>query len=140
VCNRLRVCCKPLHRRINDAGINRRCYKENPILCSCSAHEYGRALARPVTVRSAGAVPSTIAATMRGDREARGTSRRMCRSPCTSAEGKSMARKKQSYVKGTFTHRRTEADYMGVLLADCLDELRMRGKAIAPLPAIGPTA
>ena len=24
--------------------------------------------------------------------------------------------KKQSYIKGTFTHRRTEADYMGVLL------------------------
>lgn len=27
-----------------------------------------------------------------------------------------MGRKKQSYIKGTFTHRRTEADYMGVLL------------------------
>ena len=27
-----------------------------------------------------------------------------------------MASKKQSYIKGTFTHRRTEADYMGVLL------------------------
>ena len=27
-----------------------------------------------------------------------------------------MAGKKQSYIKGTFTHRRTEADYMGVLL------------------------
>ncbi|MGB8897734.1 MAG: hypothetical protein WCC90_00095 [Methylocella sp.] len=27
-----------------------------------------------------------------------------------------MARKKQGYIKGTFTHRRTEADYMGVLL------------------------
>jgi hypothetical protein len=27
-----------------------------------------------------------------------------------------MARKKQSYIKGTFTHRRTEANYMGVLL------------------------
>jgi hypothetical protein len=27
-----------------------------------------------------------------------------------------MARKKQSYIKGTFTHRRTEADYMSVLL------------------------
>jgi hypothetical protein len=27
-----------------------------------------------------------------------------------------MARKKQSYIKGTFAHRRTEADYMGVLL------------------------
>ncbi|MGA7384682.1 MAG: hypothetical protein WBW81_08355 [Methylocella sp.] len=27
-----------------------------------------------------------------------------------------MARKKQSYIKGTFTHRRTEGDYMGVLL------------------------
>jgi hypothetical protein len=27
-----------------------------------------------------------------------------------------MARRKQSYIKGTFTHRRTEADYMGVLL------------------------
>jgi hypothetical protein len=52
----------------NDAGINRRCYNENPILCSCSAHEYGSALARPVTVRSGGAVPSTIAATMRGGR------------------------------------------------------------------------
>jgi hypothetical protein len=27
-----------------------------------------------------------------------------------------MARKKQSYIKGPFTHRRTEADYMGALL------------------------
>ena len=27
-----------------------------------------------------------------------------------------MARKKQNYIKGPFTHRRTEADYMGVLL------------------------
>jgi hypothetical protein len=27
-----------------------------------------------------------------------------------------MGRKKQSYIKGPFTHRRTEADYMGVLL------------------------
>ena len=27
-----------------------------------------------------------------------------------------MARKKQTYVKGPFTHRRTEGDYMGVLL------------------------
>jgi hypothetical protein len=27
-----------------------------------------------------------------------------------------MARKKENYIKGTFTHRRTEADYMGVLL------------------------
>ena len=51
------------------------------MLRSCSAHEYGRALARPVTVRSAGALPSTIAAMMRGDTKARGASRRMCRSP-----------------------------------------------------------
>jgi hypothetical protein len=36
-----------------------------------------------------------------------------------------MARKKQSYIKGTFTHRRTEADYMGVLLdAISLEEWR----------------
>jgi hypothetical protein len=27
-----------------------------------------------------------------------------------------MARERQSYIKGPFTHRRTEADYMGVLL------------------------
>lgn len=27
-----------------------------------------------------------------------------------------MASKKQTYIKGTFTHRRTEADYMAVLL------------------------
>jgi hypothetical protein len=40
--------------------------------CSCAAHEYGRALARPATVRSAGAVPSTIAATTRGETNARG--------------------------------------------------------------------
>jgi hypothetical protein len=32
----------------------------SPTLRSCSAHEYGRALARPVTVRSAGAVPSRM--------------------------------------------------------------------------------
>jgi hypothetical protein len=30
--------------------------------------------------------------------------------------GNNMARKKQTYVKGSFTHRRTEGDYMGVLL------------------------
>jgi hypothetical protein len=36
-----------------------------------------------------------------------------------------MARKKQSYIKGPFTHRRTEADYMGVLLdAVPLDDWR----------------
>jgi hypothetical protein len=27
-----------------------------------------------------------------------------------------MARKKQGYIKGPFTHRRTEADYMSVVL------------------------
>lgn len=27
-----------------------------------------------------------------------------------------MGRRKQNYIQGTFTHRRTEADYMGVLL------------------------
>jgi hypothetical protein len=57
------------------SGINRRCYNENPILCSSSAHEYGRALPRPVTVRAVGAVPSTITAMMRGERKARGASR-----------------------------------------------------------------
>jgi hypothetical protein len=50
-------------------------YNESPILSSCSIQE---ALARPVTVRPAGAVP--IAAMIRGDRKARGASRRMCRS------------------------------------------------------------
>lgn len=36
-----------------------------------------------------------------------------------------MARKKQGYIKGPFTHRRTEADYMGVLLdAVPLDDWR----------------
>jgi hypothetical protein len=39
------------------------------MLCSCSTHEYGSALARPVTVRSTGAVPSTVAAMMRGENE-----------------------------------------------------------------------
>ena len=56
-------------------------YCRSLMLRSCSAHEYGSALARPVTVRSAGALPSTIAAMMRGDTKARGASRRMCRSP-----------------------------------------------------------
>lgn len=36
-----------------------------------------------------------------------------------------MARKKQNYIKGTFTHRRTEADYMAALLdAVPLDDWR----------------
>ncbi len=42
------------------------------MLCCCSTHEHGSALARPVTVRSAGAVPSTIAAMMRGETKASG--------------------------------------------------------------------
>jgi hypothetical protein len=49
---------------------------------ACGAHERGRALAKPVTVRFAGAVPSTIAAMMPGDSS--GASRRMHPSPCPS--------------------------------------------------------
>jgi hypothetical protein len=45
-------------------------------------HERGRALARPVTVRFAGAVPLTIAAMIPGDSS--GASGRMYRSPCPS--------------------------------------------------------
>jgi hypothetical protein len=30
-----------------------------------------------------------------------------------------MARKKQSYIKGTFTHRRAEADYMACCWMPC---------------------
>ena len=56
-------------------------YCRRLMLRSCSAHEYGSALATPVTVRSAGALPSMIAAMMRGDTKARGASRRICRSP-----------------------------------------------------------
>jgi hypothetical protein len=41
------------------------------------------------------------------------------------SEVKAMTRKKQSYIKGSFTHRRTESDYMGVLLdAVTLDDWR----------------
>ncbi len=65
-------------------GASKHFYCRSPMLCSCSAHEHGSALARPVTVRSAGAVPSTIAAMIRGERKASGASRRMCRSPCPS--------------------------------------------------------
>jgi hypothetical protein len=45
-----------------------------------------------------------------------------------------MARKKQSYVKGTFTHRRTEADYMGVLL-DAVTLEDWRSVVVATLAA-----
>jgi hypothetical protein len=45
-----------------------------------------------------------------------------------------MARKKQTYVKGTFTHRRTEADYMGVLL-DAVTLEDWRGVVMATLAA-----
>src|SRR5215203_5078155 len=46
-----------------------------PTLSFCSAQEYGKARARPVTVTIAGAVPSMIAEMMRGDTKARGASR-----------------------------------------------------------------
>jgi hypothetical protein len=49
----------------------------SPMPCSCSAHEQGSALARPVTVRSAGTLPSTIAAIMRSETKASGASRRV---------------------------------------------------------------
>jgi len=59
-------------------------YCGSPMRRSCAAHEYGSALARPVTVRSAGAFPPTIAAMIRGETKASGASRRMCRSPWAS--------------------------------------------------------
>ena len=52
-----------------------------PTLWSCSAQEYGKARARPVTETPAGAVPSTSAEMIRGDMKARGANRRICRSP-----------------------------------------------------------
>ena len=53
-----------------------------------------------------------------------------------------MARKKQSYIKGPFTHRRTEADYMGVLLdAVPLEDWRAVVRAtVAAAKAGDPTA
>src|SRR3984893_18512599 len=53
-----------------------------------------------------------------------------------------MARKKQSYIKGTFTHRRTEADYMGVLLdAVPLDDWReVVSATVAAQTAADPTS
>ena len=38
---------------------------------------------------------------------------RWCRNAIGCTEGKSMARKKQSYIKGSFTHRRTESRLHG---------------------------
>jgi hypothetical protein len=53
-----------------------------------------------------------------------------------------MARERQSYIKGTFTHRRTEADYMGVLLdAVPLEEWReVVSATLAAAKAGDPTA
>jgi hypothetical protein len=53
-----------------------------------------------------------------------------------------MARKKQTYVKGPFTHRRTEADYMGVLLdAVPLEDWReVVGATVAAAKAGDPSA
>jgi hypothetical protein len=53
-----------------------------------------------------------------------------------------MARKKQRYLKGTFTHRRTEGDYMGVLLdAVSLEDWReVVGAALTSAKTGDPTA
>jgi hypothetical protein len=53
-----------------------------------------------------------------------------------------MARKKQSFIKGQFTHRRTEADYMAVLLdAVPLEEWReVVGATVAAAKAGDATA
>jgi hypothetical protein len=45
-----------------------------------------------------------------------------------------MARKKQSYIKGPFTHRRTESDYMAVLL-DAVTLEDWRGVVMATVAA-----
>jgi hypothetical protein len=45
-----------------------------------------------------------------------------------------MSRNKQSYIKGAFTHRRTEADYMGLLL-DTVSLEDWRSVVVAPLAA-----
>src|SRR3974377_168845 len=54
------------------------------MLCSCAAEEDSSDRARLLTVTSVGAVPSTIAAIIRGDTNARGARSRMCRSPSDS--------------------------------------------------------
>jgi len=49
-----------------------------------------------------------------------------------------MARNKQTYVKGSFTHRRTEGDYMGALLdAVRLDDWREVVRATVAAPRAG---
>jgi hypothetical protein len=45
-----------------------------------------------------------------------------------------MARKKQSYIKGTFSHRRTETDYLSVLL-DAVPMEDWRSVVVATLAA-----
>src|SRR5215831_11609535 len=45
-----------------------------------------------------------------------------------------MAHNKQNYIKGSFTHRRTEADYMGVLL-DVVSLEDWRSVVVATLAA-----
>src|SRR6266511_1824427 len=52
----------------------------SPTRRSCSAQDHGSARARAVMVRPAGAVPSRRPATIRGERNASGSSSRMCRS------------------------------------------------------------
>jgi hypothetical protein len=49
-------------------------------LSACSAHEYGSEFASPVEVGSAGALPSAITATIRGDTKASGAKSRTWRS------------------------------------------------------------
>ena len=53
-----------------------------------------------------------------------------------------MTRRKQTYIKGPFTHRRTEADYMGVLLdAVTLEDWRaVVGTTVAAAKAGDPSA
>ncbi len=53
----------------------------------CAVHEWGSVLASPVTVRSAGAVQSAIAATMREATKPSGARRRTWRSPRSFAIG-----------------------------------------------------
>ena len=75
-----------LRSREKSSAKSRRCCRGrrqsqcSPRRRSCSAQDQGSARASVVMVRPAGAVPSRMLETIRGERNASGTSSRMCRS------------------------------------------------------------
>jgi len=109
----------------------------NPMRRSCSAHDQGSARASAVTVRPAGAIPSRRPETIRGERNASGSSSRMCRSTFPSRRAITAKLEARPCVKSSIHWRASAIAIRSVSRRLALIGVLCAGTWMMPLTAVG---